>query len=116
MSSDRELPDTESGPEPLFQAVNRKLQAELTATQAQRDALKAQVAECERVSLQRQFRVDEKVNGLTEQRDALLAALKLAVSRLDAYEGEENNDLRAAIVAAEGGGATDRERADVAAR
>ena len=41
MSSDRELPDTESGPEPLFQAVNRKLQAELTATQAQRDALLA---------------------------------------------------------------------------
>ena len=41
MVSDRELPDTEIAPEPLFQAVNRKLQAELTSTRAQRDALLA---------------------------------------------------------------------------
>ena len=58
-----------------------RIVAEREALKAQRDALKAQVAECERVSLQRQFRVDEKVNGLTEQRDALLAALERKIAR-----------------------------------
>ena len=97
-----------------------RIVAEREALKAQRDALKAQVAECERVSLQRQFRVDEKVNGLTEQRDALLAALRDAAGTLDyavaASRGTGNcgdgqyflqhlDAARAAIAAAEKGGA-----------